>query len=149
MKNLRRELPYPSYLSAREPRHRASIALTVPFADCDAMGVAWHGSYLRWCERAREALGRQLGWGVAELAAAGLYAPVVQSQLRHHRPARPGEALQIDAALYPTAQPRLYHRYRIRSGGELLCQAETDQVLTDRGFTLLLRQPQALAALIG
>lgn len=142
-------LPWPEFLSAQQPRHRATVTVTVPFADCDAMGVAWHGSYLRWCECAREELGRQLRWGVAELAAAWLYAPVVRSQLLHLRAAHPGELVAVTAELYPTSQPRLYHRYRITDSTGVLCLAETEQVLTDRGFTLLLRQPPALASLIG
>ena len=34
------------------------LRVRVAFADTDAMGVAWHGNYLRWFEMARTELMR-------------------------------------------------------------------------------------------
>lgn len=144
----RRSPPLPSYLSASAPAHALELTQTVAFRDCDPMGVLWHGNYLAYAEAARNALGDRLGCGVARLHALGLFAPVVRSQVVHHAPARPGDALTVAVGLYPTRQPRLYHRYRIAVGGVAIAEAETEQVLTDRAFGLLLAMPPELAGIL-
>lgn len=113
------------------------------------MGVLWHGNYLAYCEAARDALGERLGWGVRRLRELGLFAPVVRSQVLHRAPARPNDVLTVRVGLYPTRQPRLYHRYHLAVGGIVVAEAETEQVLTDRAFALLLAQPTEMAALLG
>lgn len=137
----------PTWIASATPVHCDQVTVEVAFRDCDPMGVLWHGNYLAYAECARNALGRRLGFGVEHLQAYELFAPVVRSQVWHHAPARPGESLTINVALYATSQPRLYHRYQLTIGDRLVADAETDQVLTDHAFTLLLQQPPALAAL--
>lgn len=143
----RRTLPLPSYLSAAAPAHRTTVTQAVAFRDCDPMGVLWHGNYLAYAEVARNALGDRIGCGVARLRELGLFAPVVRSQVLHHAPARPGDALEVTVELFATRQPRLYHRYSLAVAGMRIADAETEQVLTDRAFGLLLAMPPALAGL--
>jgi len=138
----------PTWISSVEPVYRHEWTGTVAFRDCDPMGVLWHGNYLAYAEQAREALGTQIGLAVADFRAHGWFAPVVRSQVWHHVPARPGQALRIAVALYATAQPRLFHRYHFLSDQTLLASAETEQVVTNTAFTLLLQQPPALAAIL-
>lgn len=145
----RRSLPLPSYLSRAEPAHVLTLVQAVAFRDCDPMGVLWHGNYLAYAEVARNALGDRLACGIACLRALDLFAPVVRSQVLHLAPVRPADALTIVVELYPTRQPRLYHRYRLSVGGTAVAEAETEQVLTDRAFTLLLATPPALAGVLG
>lgn len=141
----RGDLPWPAHLAAREPVAERRIELRCAFRDCDPMGVLWHGHHLAYCEQARHRLGETLGLGLDDLAARALFAPVVRSQLRHLRPIPAEAAIAVNAALYPSTQPRLYHRYRIELDGDLATEAETEQVLTDHGFTLLLQIPEWLA----
>jgi acyl-CoA thioester hydrolase len=141
-------LPLPAFVSRAEPAHGLTLAQVVAFRDCDPMGVLWHGNYLAYCEAARDALGERLGLGVRHFHGLGLFAPVVRSQVLHQRALRPGDALRTTVELYATRQPRLYHRYRLEVDGACAALAETEQVLTDRAFTLLLVQPEALAALL-
>ena len=144
----RRSLPWPSYLSSREPAHRHRLQVRIAFADCDAMGVCWHGNVMHYCERAREALGDGLGYGTRAIAAAGHFAPIAAQAVLHHRPL-PYEALvEVEAALYPTRQPRLYHRYRLYVEDALAVEADSEQVLTDRNFGLVLSQPAELARIL-
>ncbi|MBA3686820.1 MAG: acyl-CoA thioesterase [Planctomycetes bacterium] len=140
------QLAYPSFISAREPVHVETIEVRVAFRDCDPMGVLWHGNYLAYCELARNQLGERIGFGIARLRDLGLFAPVVRSQVLHQAPARPDELLRVEAALYASAQPRLYHRYRLSVGGRAIALGETEQVLTDQAFGLLLSVPSALTS---
>lgn len=140
------QLAYPSFLSAREPVRVEVIEARVAFRDCDPMGVLWHGNYLAYCELARNQLGERIGFGIARLRELGLFAPVVRSQVLHQAPARPDEVLRVEAALYASAQPRVYHRYRLSVGDRAVALGETEQVLTDQAFTLLLSAPPALVS---
>lgn len=139
----------PSWVIGDQPIHRLEVEREVAFRDCDPMGVLWHGNYLAYAEVAREALGRSLGWGVPQIRDRGLFAPVVRSQTVHRAPARPGDILTVAVGLYATAQPRLLHRYQMAIAGTTVAEVETEQVFTDRAFTLILRQPDGLAALLG
>mgnify|MGYP000207778315 CR=1 FL=1 len=143
----RRSLPLPRYLSRCEPAHALTLTQTVAFRDCDPMGVLWHGNYLAYAEVARNALGERIGCGVACLHMLGLFAPVVRSQVLHRAPARPGDCLTIAVELFPTRQPRLYHRYRLSVAGAPIAEIETEQVLTNRAFTMLLVTPPELASI--
>lgn len=142
-----RGVALPAWIRSATPAHHEVLTVEVAFRDCDPMGVLWHGNYLAYVELARNALGRRIGFGIDRLRDLALFAPVVRSQVWHHAPARPGEVLTITASLFATNQPRLFHRYHLSVGDRLVAEAETDQVLTDREFTLLLQQPPALAAL--
>ena len=40
---------------------RTEIELTIRFSETDAMGVVWHGNYLKFFEDAREYFGHKFG----------------------------------------------------------------------------------------
>ena len=59
----------------------ASVEVVVHFCEVDAMRVAWHGHYARYCESAREAFFDRCGLGYDDLQARGWAAPVVHLAL--------------------------------------------------------------------
>lgn len=142
-------LPWPPHLAAREPVASHTLTTTCAFRDCDPMGVLWHGHHLAYCELARHALGAAIGLGIADFQTRQLFAPVVHSRTRHLRPIPAEAPITLHAALYPSTQPRLYHRYRIELDGALATEAETEQVLTDRAFGMLLQVPEWLGTVFG
>lgn len=146
----RSALAWPDFLDARDPAQREEVDLAVAFRDCDPMGILWHGNYLAYCEAAREALGARIGFGIARMVALGVQAPVVRSQVVHLRGVAPGARLRVSVSLYPTPQPRMYHRYQLAVDGAVCAIAETDQVLQRRSDgALLLTQPPELARALG
>lgn len=142
----RARLAWPRHLRSHAAVHRVSLATRVDFRDCDPMGILWHGHYLGYCERARHELGRSIGFAVDDLLAAGIKAPIVRSQVVHLQPLRPEAPVTVEAALYASHQPRLYHRYRLLGPEGLAAEAETEQVLLDREDLLQLTVPPELAA---
>lgn len=52
----------------------------------DYGGVVWHGNYIQWMEAARVECLRFLGFDFAHFVQAGYDLPVVDLQLRYHRP---------------------------------------------------------------
>lgn len=140
----RDRLTWPNFVTAREPVRTCQWHGRVRFRDCDPMGVLWHGAYLGLCEEARHALGERIGLSLTRFMAAGLFAPVVRSQVVHYLPLRAEEPVRVDVSLFPCDQARLYHRYRLWSGDTCHADGETEQVLTRSDFTMLLQWPDDL-----
>jgi Predicted thioesterase len=65
----------------------ATIRLKVPFHDVDALGVVWHGNYLKYFEVAREALFEKCGIDTAAYhRQTGVIFPIIRSSIKHIRP---------------------------------------------------------------
>lgn len=108
-----------------------ALRVRVAFADTDAMGVAWHGSYLRWFEMARTEMLRDTELPYAALVARGLHLPVIEATVRYRRPARYDEQLVVHAASARTGGVRLRIEYRIECGGALVAEGHTEHAFTD------------------
>jgi acyl-CoA thioester hydrolase len=74
--------------------------LRVYFEDVDAAGIVYHANYLRFCERARTEMMRELGIPhVDMMAETGVAFAVRNCEIDFRRPARLEEALEIVTAL--------------------------------------------------
>lgn len=80
-----------------DPRFSAEIDLTVPFHDVDAMGVVWHGHYLRYMEIAREALLNQFNYGYRQMEASGYLWPVVDARVKYRAPLTFEQPVRVQA----------------------------------------------------
>ena len=110
----------------------AEVELLVPFHDVDAMGVVWHGHYVKYLEVARTELLRRFRYDYGDMRDSGYLWPVVRCELKYVKPARYGQRLKVRAALVE-ADPRLRIRYEIRDAesGARLTRAETVQAAVD------------------
>jgi len=110
---------------------REALRVRVAFADTDAMGVAWHGTYLRWFEMARTELLRPTEIPYAALVARGLHLPVIEALVRYLKPARYDDELIVRAVTSRIRGVRLRIDYRIESAGELIAEGHTEHAFTD------------------
>jgi acyl-CoA thioester hydrolase len=110
----------------------ASVEITVPFHDVDAMEVAWHGHYLKYLELARCALLDTFDYNYPQMKASGYAWPVVELKVRYLRPAAFGQRLQATATLAEW-ENRLKIDYELHdlATGERLTSATTIQVAVD------------------
>lgn len=92
--------------------------LRVRYAETDAMGIAWHGSFLAWFEVGRTDLLRDTGLTYRELEQQGLRLPVIESHTRHLRPARYDDLLEIHTVLGELRGARMRFEYTVRREGE-------------------------------
>ncbi len=121
--------------------HRTQVR--VRFQEVDALRVVWHGHYLSYFEDAREAFGERFGFRYQDFLAAGLLAPVVETQCRYFLPARHGDTLEICARLYPCEAARIEFGYHVRrSHADLLAEGRSVQVFTDLDWSLCLTLPE-------
>lgn len=108
--------------------------LRVLYGDTDTAGIVYHANYLRYFEAARGAYLRALGLPYAELERRGMVWPIVESRLRHRRPARYDDLLSVHARITQLGAATITFVYEVRSeAGEVLTEGETQLACTRRG----------------
>ena len=107
----------------------ASVELEIPFHDVDAMGVAWHGHYLKYFELARCALLRRFDYDYPQMQESGYLWPIVECNLKYVRSARYGQRVRVTAELLEW-ENRLKMAYLIQdvATGERLTKGTSIQV---------------------
>lgn len=108
---------------------QAEIEVEVPFYDVDAMGVAWHGHYVKYCELARCRLLQMIDYDYPRMQESGFLWPVVELRLKFVRPARYGQKVRVRARL-AEYENRLKVEFQISDvqSGERLTEGHTIQV---------------------
>ena len=138
-----------------KPLLAGEVLMEIPFHDVDAMGVAWHGHYVKYLEIARTALLRRLGLDFQQMQEWGVLWPVVVCNMKFIRPLRYGQQVRVRAELLEY-QARLRIRYLLTDAatGERVNRAETIQVAVASGTGELLFQcppmlTEAIARAVG
>jgi len=106
----------------------------VRFDEVDALGIVWHGHYVKYLEDGREAWGRKYG-----LTYMGMYhtegfsVPVVDLKMKYKRPLKYEEHFTIETWFVPCDAAKLILRYRIlNERSEEVLEAESMQVFLSR-----------------
>ena len=108
------------------------VDILIPFHDVDAMGIVWHGHYLKYFEIARCALLESIGYNYRQMGESGYSWPVVGVRVRYPAPARFGQRVRVHAAI-----KEFEHRLRIAyvitdaGTGKRLTRGSTVQVAVD------------------
>jgi acyl-CoA thioester hydrolase len=82
------------------------------------MGVVYYANYLRWFERGRCELLRQIGAPYGQIEARGIHFPVVEAHCHYAKPARYDDVILIESCLESVNRATLIFRYRILREGE-------------------------------
>ncbi len=106
-------------------------ALQVRFCETDLMGVVHHGSYLPYFELGRIDYLKRRGLSYSECVARGVHLPVVESWVRHRKPAYFDDALTIETRLTQLSRVQVGFGYRI------VREAVENQELIAEGNSLL------------
>ena len=110
-----------------------TTAIEVRYAETDASGIVWHGSYVAWLESARVNHMRALGVEYADFIAAGLNFVVSDLQVRYLQPAKFGDVVEIETTVTQVQSRRIIIEYQLRRGGtdEALSTASTALICVD------------------
>ncbi len=122
---------------------RYSREFDVRFSEVDIMGVVWHGSYPLYLEDAREGWGHQWGFCYDDYLRNHVYAPIVDMDIRYHRPIFYHTKPRIDITYCYTPAAKVVFDYEIHDTADnaLLTSARTVQAFTDRNYELILENP--------
>jgi acyl-CoA thioester hydrolase len=135
-----------------DQRRCATVRLSIPFCDVDAMQVVWHGNYFKYFDAARDRLFRDAGIDLYQpVAGTGLVFPITRTQTKHIRPLRFRDEVDCKAVLVE-AECRLVLDFEIREAatGSLCAKARIEQAAVRVvDGTLELRLPESIRRALG
>ena len=127
--------PTPSPTAPETPT--IEIEYQVMFFDTDCAAVVHNLAYLRIIETARTLLAEQLGMGMAEMAANGVYPVLLRTEADYRRPAKLGDKLLIRGRLDRVERVRFWCAF------EVIRPADGILMVTCRQSLALIRMPDA------
>ena len=96
----------------------------VYFEDTDQMGIMYHGNHLRFFERARTEMFREMGWSFTELAQRNYHFAIHEVQLRFLSPARLEEQLILESKVVKcTSCSMVFEQSMKNRDNTVLCEA--------------------------
>ena len=100
----------------------------VEFYDVDAMGVVWHGNYVKFCEAARSSFLRDIGYTYIDMKKDGYAYPLVKMDFKFIAPALFNDKITVSMELleFDTLLKFKYYIFNVKTG-QLLCTASTSQ----------------------
>ena len=89
--------------------------LQVRYAETDAQGLAYYGSYYAWFEAGRNELTRSLGLPYSALERRDVFLPVAQAYCRHHGSLRACERFRMTTTVSALSQAKITFTNRLVS----------------------------------
>ena len=75
------------------------ITINIRFSEVDAMGVVWHGNYLKFFEDGRESFGKKTQMTYMDVYKNGFVLPVVKTELNFKAPIYFGDVIEVRSKL--------------------------------------------------
>lgn len=121
----------------------SEIEVSVRFSETDAMGVVWHGEYLKFFEDGRESFGEKYGLGYWYIYKNDLFAPVVKMNCEFKKSISFGDKIRIKTKFIKCETAKIIFEYEIFEikSDILIATGRTEQVFTDTSHNLLLYSP--------
>lgn len=118
----------------------------VYYADTDAYGVVWHGSYLRWMEKGRVDLCNQLGLDLVVLKEQDVAIPVTNMNVRYKSSAKLDDDVIVETWIEKISPITVTFGQKIRNAktGLVHIIAEFETVAVNNDGKLYRRMPEIL-----
>lgn len=112
----------------------SEIEIDIRFSETDAMGVVWHGNYLKFFEDGREAFGKEYGLEYLTIFDKGYFTPIVKSEIDHKAPVMYGQQIKVITKFVPSKAAKIMFEYEVinLTTGELCAVGKTMQVFLER-----------------
>lgn len=118
----------------------------VYYADTDAYGVVWHGTYLRWLEIGRVELCEMMGYSLTELQEKNIVLPVVNVNVRYKSSAKLNDTFIVETTIqkYNSLSVTFSQRIADKKTQKTFIEATIDVVAIDNNGKLYRKMPQIL-----
>lgn len=112
----------------------SEIEIDIRFSETDAMGVVWHGNYLKFFEDGREAFGKSFGLEYLTIFDRGYFTPIIRSEIDHKAPVYYGQGIKVITKYIPSKSAKIQFEYEVIniSTGMLCAVGKTVQVFLER-----------------
>jgi acyl-CoA thioester hydrolase len=99
--------------ATRAPDLTGAVRVRVRYAECDPMGVAYHGNYLPWMEIGRTELLRTSGVSYGAMEAEGFFLVITRCAVRYRRPVRYDDLIEIRTRVEQVSRVKIRHAYEV------------------------------------
>ncbi len=115
----------------------------IRFSDTDALGIVWHGNFIKYFEDGREAFAAEHGLNYLTLYNEGFATPIIKSLCEHKKPLKYSDVAIIETEFIDSPAAKIHFRYKIfiKHTNELSATGETVQVFLDKKGDLFLNHP--------
>ncbi len=106
----------------------------VKFNEVDALGIVWHGHYIRFFEDGREDFGEKHGLAYMDIYRQGFIAPVVNINCNYKKSLEYGDTAMIETTFVDNPAAKIIFNYKIflPSTNEIIADGTSVQVFLDR-----------------
>lgn len=118
----------------------------VYYADTDAYGVVWHGSYLRWLEMGRMNFADEMGVSLPVLQLNDVVLPVTNINVRYKSSAKLNDELIIETSIQKFNPLSVSFKQKVidKMSGKIFVEAVVDVVAISNAGKLYRKMPQIL-----
>ncbi len=124
------------------------LPVTVYYEDTDMGGIVYYANYLKYIERSRSTLVRELGLDQNKMKEDGIVFVVVRVEADYLRPARLDDALEVVTKHHAASAMRWVFDQQVMRGDELLFRAKVTAVCMSTAGKAV-RLPAELRAKLG
>lgn len=112
---------------------KAEIELNIRFSETDAMGVVWHGNYLKFFEDAREFFGEKYKMSYLDIYHNGYFTPIVKSEINHKHTLDYGDKVRVEIYLEFSRAAKIINHYKVFNAetNKVCATGKTIQVFMD------------------
>ncbi len=121
-----------------------TTVVPVRFSEVDALGIVWHGHYLKFFEDGREAFGRQYKIGYLDIYKHNFATPLVKINVDFKKTVKYGDHVKIVTTFNASPAAKIIFKYEIyrESDGELVAIGESTQVFMNLEHELFIVVPE-------
>jgi acyl-CoA thioester hydrolase len=127
--------------AVKQLTHRTEV--DVRFSEVDALGIVWHGHYVKFFEDGREAFGKNFGLGYLDVYKHGFATPIVNLNVNFKKTVKYGERVIIETTFINSPASKIIFQYNIyrTSDNELVATGESTQVFMNLDHELYITLP--------
>lgn len=116
----------------------------VRFSEIDALGIVWHGHYLKFFEDGREAFGKQYQLGYLDIHQHHFVVPLVSLTIDFKKTVKYGENMLIETTYIDSPAAKIIFNYRLyrSSDKELVATGTSMQVFMNLQQELFITLPE-------
>lgn len=105
----------------------------IKFNEVDALGIVWHGHYIRYFEDGREAFGEKHGLAYMDIYRQGFIAPVVNINCDYKKSLVYGDTAIIETRFVDSMAAKIIFYYKIflAEKKDIIAEGTTTQVFLD------------------
>jgi acyl-CoA thioester hydrolase len=116
----------------------------VRFSEIDALGIVWHGHYVKFMEDGREAFGKEFGLAYLDVYRQSFATPLVNINVDFRKTVKYGDSVSIQTKYVDSPAAKIIFEYIITrdSDGEVVASGQTTQVFMSLNYELHITIPE-------